>query len=154
MRFPMSLLFCAMSVASFILPKDASAAPAISQAEHNRKLVVDFYEQFFNQHDLGAAERYIGDTYIQHNPNVPDGRKAFTEAFARVFAQFPERHSRIVRVVADGDLVVLHVHGTKSAEDRGTAIVDIFRVRNGRIVEHWDVQQSVPEKAANGNTMF
>ena len=76
------------------------------------------------------------------------------EGFTRVFAQFPQRHSQIVRTIAEGDLVVLHVHLTKSPEDRGTSVVDIFRLDHGRIVEHWDVQQAVPEQAANSNTMF
>lgn len=100
--------------------------------ETNRQLVVSFYEQFFNQHDLTAAECYIGDTYRQHNPGVADGRKAFVEAFTRVFAQFPQRQSRIVRSVTEGEFVVLHVHVTKTPDDRGISVVDIFRVANGR----------------------
>jgi predicted SnoaL-like aldol condensation-catalyzing enzyme len=81
-------------------------------------------------------------------------REAFVEGFTRVFAQFPERHSQIVRGIAEGDLVVLHVHLTKPPDDRGAAVVDIFRLDHGRIVEHWDVQQVIPEQAANNNTML
>ena len=68
--------------------------------------------------------------------------------------KFPNRSSEIKRVMAEGDLVVLHVHSKPSPEDRGSAIIDIFRVENGKIVEHWDVIQPIPEKAANTNTMF
>ena len=132
------------------MPVPAGTTPT----EANRQLVVSFYEQFFNRHDLSAAERYIGDTYRQHNPGVADGRKAFVDAFKRVFAQIPQRQSRIVRAVAEGDFVVLHVHVTKTPDDRGTSVVDIFRVVDGRIVEHWDVQQAVPETTASGNTVF
>ena len=137
-----------------MIPTAVLASRSSTQAEENRKVVVAFYERFFNQHDLGAADRYIGDVYIQHNPNVPNGREAFVEGFTRVFAQFPQRHSQIVRTIAEGGLVVLHVHLTKSPEDRGAAVVDIFRLDHGRIVEHWDVQQAIPEQAANNNTMF
>jgi predicted SnoaL-like aldol condensation-catalyzing enzyme len=137
-----------------MIPTPVPAQGVSTEANENRKLVVAFYERFFNQHDLAAADRYIGDVYIQHNPNVPNGRKEFVEGFARVFAQFPQRHSQIVRVIAEGGLVVLHVHLTKSPEDRGTAVVDIFRLDHGRIVEHWDVQQAIPEQTANSNTMF
>ncbi len=122
--------------------------------EANRQLVVSFYEQFFNQHDLSATERHIGDTYRQHNPGVADGRQAFVDAFTRLFTQFPQRRSRIVRSVAEGEFVVLHVHVTKTPDDRGMSVADIFRVVDGWIVEHWDVQQEVPGASANGNTMF
>lgn len=139
---------------SALLATSVLASRASTPADENREVVVAFYERFFNQHDLSAADRYIGDVYIQHNPNVPNGRKAFAEGFTRVFAQFPQRHSQIVRAIPEGDLVVLHVHLTKSPEDRGAAVVDIFRLDHGRIVEHWDVQQTIPEQAANNNTMF
>ncbi|WP_449428430.1 nuclear transport factor 2 family protein [Rhodanobacter umsongensis] len=151
---PSSYLFALLFSLIMALPMTAFANGTSTQADENRKTVVAFYEQFFNQHDLTAADRYIGDTYIQHNPNVPNGRKAFVDAFTKVFAQFPRRHSRIVRVIAEGDLVVLHVDLTKSADDRDSAVVDIFRLEHGRIVEHWDVQQAIPEKAANDSTMF
>jgi predicted SnoaL-like aldol condensation-catalyzing enzyme len=137
-----------------MIPTAVLASRSSTRADENRKVVVAFYERFFNQHDLGAADCYIGDVYIQHNPNVPNGREAFVEGFTRVFAQFPQRHSQIARTIAEGDLVVLHVHLTKSPEDRGAAVVDIFRLDHGRIVEHWDVQQAIPEQAANNNTMF
>jgi predicted SnoaL-like aldol condensation-catalyzing enzyme len=139
---------------SAMLPTAVLASRALTQADENRGIVVAFYERFFNQHDLSAGDRYIGDVYIQHNPDVPNGRQAFVEGFARMFAQFPQRHTQIVRAIAEGDLVVLHVHLTKSPEDRGAAVVDIFRLDHGRIVEHWDVQQAIPEQVANDNTMF
>jgi predicted SnoaL-like aldol condensation-catalyzing enzyme len=150
MKRVLPLLFAACAMPSIAVSAEGTA----TQADENRKVVVTFYERFFNQHDLAAANRYIGDVYIQHNPHVPNGRKAFVEGFTRVFAQFPQRHSQIVRTIAEGDLVVLHVHLTTSPEDRGASVVDIFRLDHGRIVEHWDVQQAIPEKAANSNTMF
>ena len=126
-----------------------------STAEQNKQIVTDFYEGVFLKHQVQAyADRYIGQQYIQHNPHVPDGKAPFTEYFTQYFKENPQAKSVIKRAVADGDLVFLHVHSQQNAQDRGTAIVDIFRVENGKIVEHWDVQQEVPEKAANQNTMF
>jgi len=125
------------------------------QAEHNKQIVTDFYEGVFLKHQVKAySDRYIGDKYIQHNPHVPDGKAPFVNYFTQHFQENPEAKSVIKRAVAEGDLVFLHVHSTQHPQDRGVAIVDIFRVENGKIVEHWDVQQDVPEQNANSNTMF
>lgn len=138
-------------------PSAQGAAPrAAAQAAANKKNAVDFYNQFFNQHDLSAAERYISPTtYIQHNPHVPNGRDAFVKTFEGIFQQNPQRQSTIKTAIAEGDLVALHVFSTNNPQDRGSAIVDIFRFdASGKIVEHWDVIQPVPEKTASGNGMF
>jgi predicted SnoaL-like aldol condensation-catalyzing enzyme len=133
-------------------------APALgrdlAQEERNRRLVVEFYEGVFIRRDLSVAERLLAEDYIQHNPMVPTGRTAFIAVFGRVLAANPQRSSRIVRSAAEGDLVWLHVHSIPAPGARGSAIVDIFRVADGLIAEHWDVVQPVPENAANSNTMF
>ncbi len=121
--------------------------------DSNKALVQDFYNNFFNKHDIGAAS-VVAEDYIQHNPHVPDGKKPFVDYFSGYFVENPEARNEIIRAVASGDLVWLHVRSTNGAEDRGQAVVDIFRVEDGRIVEHWDVIQPVPEKAENANTMF
>ncbi|MGP9680142.1 MULTISPECIES: nuclear transport factor 2 family protein [Halomonas] len=90
----------------------------------------------------------------KREPEVPDGKASFVDYFAGCFKETPDYQSEIVRSVTDGDLVWLHVHSTNGDEDLGEAVVDIFRVENEMIVEHWDVIQSVPEEAANDNTMF
>ncbi|TDP55447.1 putative SnoaL-like aldol condensation-catalyzing enzyme [Bacteriovorax stolpii] len=123
--------------------------------EKNKKLVVDFYELAFNKHKpTEAAKKYIGNKYIQHNPHVPNGAEAFYNYFEGHFKKNPESHVIIKRALADGDLVALHLHSKENKADLGRAIVDIFRVENGKIVEHFDVVQEVPAKTANGNTMF
>ena len=123
--------------------------------ENNKKIVRDFYELAFNQHKpTEAAKRYIGGRYIQHNPHVPDGAEAFYSYFEGFFKEHPKSRVEIKRVLADGDLVVLHLHSITDEQDRGRAIVDVFRVEGGKIVEHWDVIQDVPEASANSNTMF
>ncbi len=89
------------------------------------------------------SDRYIGTQYIQHNPYVADGKAPFVNYFTQYFKEHPDAKNTIKRVVAEGDLVVLHVHSTQNAQDRGEAVVDIFRVEQGKIVEHWDVVQSI-----------
>jgi predicted SnoaL-like aldol condensation-catalyzing enzyme len=131
-----------------------ASCPSPAEAEQNRQVVLTFQEQFFNQHDLSAADRYVAENYVQHNPTVADGRKALIETFAKVFDRNPQAHSQIIRSAVDCDLVYVHLHSTANPADRGLAIVNIFRVKGGKITEHWDVIQSVPEQSANTNTMF
>ena len=126
----------------------------LAAEEANRTLVLDFYERFFNKHDVAGAAKVVADDYKQHNPEVPDGKAPFVEFFTGFFKENPQSRARVVRSATDGDLVYLHVHSTNGADDRGQAVVDVFRVANGKIVEHWDVIQNVPEQAVNSNTMF
>jgi predicted SnoaL-like aldol condensation-catalyzing enzyme len=147
-------------VASHPASAEDSAVPPqtatrnLAQEESNRALVIRFYNTVFNQHDLGIASTVLAPDYIQHNPHVPSGSPPFISFFTEHFKANPEARSTIVRSAADGDLVFLHVHSTSNPQDRGNAIVDIFRVDHGKIAEHWDVIQPVPEHAANDNTMF
>ena len=131
------------------------AVPAFAaDPETNKKIVVDFYNKALNQKDFDAASQYLGPRYIQHNPNVPDGSEALKGLVALLKEKFPNAHSEIKRVIAEGDYVVLHVHSVREPGQRGRAIVDIFRLENGKIVEHWDVVQPIPEKTNNNNGMF
>jgi predicted SnoaL-like aldol condensation-catalyzing enzyme len=133
----------------------AVAGPAFAaDLEANKKIVVDFYEKGLNQKDYDAAAKYFGPRYVQHNPGAGNGPEGFKRLVGFLKEKFPNSRNEIKRVIAEGDLVVLHVHSKRSPEDRGRAIVDIFKVENGKIVEHWDVVQDVPEKSANDNTMF
>lgn len=129
-------------------PRDLTAEEA------NRTLVLTFYDQFFNRHETAEAATVIADNYRQHNPEVPDGKAPFVDYFTGFFKDNPNSKAKIVRSATEGDLVYLHVHSTNGTNDRGQAVVDIFKVEKGKIVEHWDVIQDVPEQAANENTMF
>lgn len=125
-----------------------------AQEEANKQVVLEFYEKGLNQKDFAAASQYFGERYIQHNPMAADGAEGFEKFLAFLREKFPSSRSEIKRVFADGDYVILHVHGVREPGTAGNAIVDIFRLEGGKIVEHWDVIQPVPETAANPNTMF
>ena len=131
-----------------------TASRNLVQEEANRKLVIEFYDRFFNRHETEEAARVVADDYRQHNPEVPDGKAPFLSFFTGFFKDNPNSKARIVRSSTDGDLVWLHIHSTNGEKDNGQAVVDIFRVADGKIVEHWDVIQNVPETSANQNTMF
>jgi predicted SnoaL-like aldol condensation-catalyzing enzyme len=129
------------------------ASRAASSTAANKKLVVDFYRVvFIEKRVVEGFERYVAPGYIQHNPMLQSGRDAAVKFLAPRATR--ESITDIKRVIAEGDLVVLHVHSRNNVSDRGRAVVDIFRVADGKIIEHWDVIQPVPEKSANTNTMF
>ena len=96
----------------------------------------------------------VGPKYIQHNPRAPDGVEGLKSFLGYLKSSSPQGKGQIKRVIVQGDLVVLHVHSVPTPGALGMAIIDIFRVENGKVVEHWDVMQPVPEKAAHNNGMF
>ncbi|EEL05319.1 hypothetical protein bcere0014_30450 [Bacillus cereus BDRD-ST196] len=126
----------------------------VTEKEKNKKMVVDFYNEVFNKHNIDIIPKYVSEDYKQHNPFVADGRKAFMDFFKEDFVKNPNSSAEIKRVVVEGDTVALHVHSRTNSEDKGVAIVDIFRIKDGKIVEHWDVIQEIPSETANDNTMF
>ncbi|GLK95198.1 hypothetical protein GCM10008164_29380 [Achromobacter xylosoxidans] len=129
----------------------ASAAPPQS----NKDLVVAFFRMMFQDRDIDEAVRlYVSPNYTQHNPYMQDGVGPLVDFFPAYFEQHPQSIVEIKRVIAEGDLVVIHNLWRDSPEDRGQAVMDIFRVDNGKIVEHWDVSQEIPENPANKNGMF
>jgi predicted SnoaL-like aldol condensation-catalyzing enzyme len=122
--------------------------------EANKKTVEAFYDLIINKKDFDSAKIYIGTRYKQHNPLVadyPEGLKAFID-FLKV--NYPQAKSEIKRTFADGDYVILHVHSVRAPDTTGRAIIEIFRLEDGKIEEHWDVIQEIPASSANPNGMF
>jgi predicted SnoaL-like aldol condensation-catalyzing enzyme len=123
--------------------------------DSNRKTVIAFYDMMFNQcRPREAIEQFTGQTYIQHNPHVGDGKEAFIAYFEKMAREFPGKHVEFIRTVAEGNLVVLHCRQTWPGLP-DYAGIDIFRLDDqGKVVEHWDVLQTVPDEMAHANGMF
>ena len=153
-----TLLAAAIATGAIILPGCAlDAARTVGEdarGELNKQVVLAFYEAGLNRKDVAAASRYVGQRYVQHNPTASDGRDGFADFVRYLRATYPDAHSSVRRTFVEGDFVILHVLERLRPGDRGNAIVDIFRLERGRIVEHWDVKQPIPENPANSNGMF
>ena len=135
----------------------ASGAPALAETAQeaaNRQAVIAFYDKALNDKDFSAASSYLGDRYTQHNPTAADGPEGLKAFIQFLKDKFPQSHNEILRSFADGDYVILHVHSVRTPGTAGRAIVDIFKLEKGKVVEHWDVVQDVPDKSANANGMF
>jgi len=125
------------------------------QLEANKRIVREWHELAIDQRKPEeAVAKYLGPHYRQHNPGAGDGPEPFIQAVKRIAQNCPDFSMESKRIIAEGDYVVLHSHLVLKPGNRGTAVVDIFRLENGKIVEHWDVMQEVPETSANNNTMF
>jgi predicted SnoaL-like aldol condensation-catalyzing enzyme len=122
-------------------------------AERNKKIVVEFYQKLFGDKDVSVIDQYIVEDYIQHNPIAADGRQALKDIADKWIANQPKTKVDFKKIAADGDLVFLHIK-TKSISGKDISLVDIFKLKNGKIVEHWDFMQEVPEKSANPHPMF
>jgi predicted SnoaL-like aldol condensation-catalyzing enzyme len=123
------------------------------QTQASKDLAVRYFDRLMVEKDPGAVE-YLAPEYHQHNPTIPSGSAGLREMFGAFFEQTPTLIVEHHRVIAEGNIVAIHAHYRLNPEDRGQSVVDIFRVLDGKIVEHWDVIQAVPETSANDNTMF
>jgi predicted SnoaL-like aldol condensation-catalyzing enzyme len=121
---------------------------------YNQQRVTTYLDQLMVQKDTTAIGRFVGTEFHQHNPNIPDGVAGLKAGIGGYLQMFPQVAYLPKRVIAEGDLVAVHSHVVNTPGERGAANVDLFRVRDGKLVEHWDVIQPVPATSANDNTMF
>lgn len=134
--------------------RKAAGASTAAKLAANKKLVLAFYEQIIGRKDLDGALKYMGATYKQHAPYAADGHDGLRAWLAGFKQAFPDHRYEVKRVIAEGDYVMLHLHGMGGPNPHGESVVDIFRVENGKVVEHWDIIQAIPETADNANSMF
>lgn len=122
--------------------------------EQNKENAIAFYRMSYEGKPRQAIETYVSDQYIQHNPDVADGLDGFIDYFERMQREYPEKSIEFVRCIGEGDLVALHTHQTWPGNDQYVTM-DFFRFEeNGKICEHWDSIQQIPEQSANPNTMY
>ncbi len=133
---------------------DAAAARAqrAEQARRNKKLIAEYYDLALNKKDFAAARSYIGASYTQHNPDIENGPEGLAKFIEWAKTELPDLRVEFLRIISDGDFILMHNRGSNSPGTK--AVVDIFRIDNGKVVEHWDVLQDVPATAQNSNTMF
>jgi len=125
-----------------------------SLTETNRVIVEHFVELFYRQKDVRKAfTTCVAEDYMQHNPNIPDGRDAAIEFLEPMFSR-PDSRFSVKRILVDGDLAAVHLHGQSNVSEPGGAVVDLFRLKDGLIVEHWDVLQPIPKLSKNQHPMF
>lgn len=122
--------------------------------DNNKKNAIAFYRTAYLGNPSKAVEEYVGEEYIQHNPLVANGKQAFIDYFEEMARDYPEKEISFVRAVAENDLVALHTHQIWPGND-AYVTMDFFRFdENGKIVEHWDAIQEVPNETKNGNSMY
>lgn len=122
--------------------------------KQNKENAIAFYKTAYDGNPVRAIETYVGDEYIQHNPDVADGLNGFIEYFERMQKEYPDKSKEFVRCIAEGDLVALHTHQIWPSNDQYVTM-DFFRFdENGKICEHWDSIQQIPKESANQNTMY
>ena len=162
LAFALPALFAALACSAppAEAPPEEAAMPG--PEDRNRAVVLRYFDEVINGRNLDLLDEILAEDWIAHNPGEPNGREGLKQYFAGMFEAFPEVHADVKRIVAEDDLVVTHSHYTGAVADRGNdwapgsgATADFFRLEDGVIVEHWDVnQRPIPESSVNGNTMF
>lgn len=149
-----SALFATLIAAAALVASGAEAHPARSLTERNRAIVTDFAHRFYDLRDVrGAFERHVASDYVQHNPGIADGREAAIRALEPLFGQ-PGARFEVKRIIVDGAFALIHLRGRSSPNEPGGAVADIYRLKDGRIVEHWDALQPIQSSTVNPHPYF
>jgi predicted SnoaL-like aldol condensation-catalyzing enzyme len=153
--FPFAALALMLSLpASVTAASSPAATPEISAEAANIQTARNLYAAIFTARDIAVASRYLGDEYIQHAADVADGKQGLARAIADIALQTPQISYEIKHIIAEGNLVTLMSHLRPTPDARGQMLFNIFRFDGGKIVEHWETVQDIPETSANGNGVF
>lgn len=126
----------------------------IQDSQVNKKNAIEFYRMAYMGKAAQAVQKYVGEEYIQHNPDVEKGKQGFIDYFERMAMEYPDKDIEFVRAIAEGELVALHTHQTWPGNEEYITM-DFFRFDDqGKIVEHWDSIQTIPKESKSGNTMY
>ncbi len=150
--FALTLLLCV--AAGCTCPQKHGEGMSSSKEEDNKKIILDFYDKAINQKDFEAAKVHFGNRYVQHNPAAADGPEGLKGFIEWMKVNQPQAKAEFLRVLADGDFVYTHVRFTPGPGEKQGAVMDVFKLEDGKVVEHWDVIQQVPDNPANTNSMF
>ena len=143
-----------LTLAVVLLVSACAGPPQPDRTEENRRVIQDFAKIFYQEKDVKRAfETYVVTDYIQHNPGIADGRQAAIDALSPMFSS-PGARFDVKRIVVDSEYAVIHLFGRGDPKTAGAAVADIYRLKDGKIVEHWDILQPMPDKSANPHPMF
>ena len=132
----------------------AKGKAVADELARNKELVLAFYHKIIGEKDYEGARQYMGEDYKQHAPYATDGHTGIADWVRKSKEAFPQHRYEVKKVIAEGEFVVLHLHGMNGPNPHGESVVDIFRIKDGKVIEHWDVIQPIPETADNANSMF
>ena len=149
-----SIAVAAAAAFFFASPGSSAVTASSHETAGNRQIIQEFADLFYRQHKVREAfELYVSPNYIQHNPGLKDGRTAAIEALTPLFSN-PGATFEIKRILVDGNLAAIHLFGRGDPKTKGAAVVDLYRLDEGKIVEHWDVIQPLPDASKNPHPMF
>jgi predicted SnoaL-like aldol condensation-catalyzing enzyme len=132
----------------------SATSAATPEEERDKRIAIDFYNAALNDKNWDEAARHLGSRYVQHSIYMADGRAGLEALVRRIKAEFPQNRGEIKQAFVDGDMVILHLHVTRYPGHPGWSVIELMRVENEKVVEHWDIFQPVPNETANANGMF
>jgi predicted SnoaL-like aldol condensation-catalyzing enzyme len=150
MKYAVSAL-CALAC---LLALATNPRAETAQEARNKQIAIAFYNAALNEKNWDKARTYIGPRYVQHSIYMQDGPAGLEDLVRRIRKQFPDNRGEIERAFADGDIVVLYLHVTRTRQDPGWAVIEMMRLKNDKVVEHWDDLQRIPKDMADKNSMF